>query len=207
MAQIIPCYVPDYPGFDEAPPHDWRARCAIHLGDLVKDYAFQARFSRHICFYSQMHTRHPDRPDTQAIQLFDTNWTLHVQCVLHGDEEFEWMKDVLPPEHALVSLDIEKGPNQRFDRASRRIDLQPLQNAVTQELAPVAPDTLGTDCSSEQRREHLIWEVIPFSPESLDDIRYAAERMARYMEFLMPQATQVLHEWGTANGITIRKLL
>lgn len=203
MPTVIPAYVPSLPGYREHRPMDWRRDCACAVAGLIRDYPFQSRQAPHFSYYTVDRRNRIDQ--LQVLQVYDHSWTLHVQCALH--EDVDWTKEYVSRDDLVISIDVEKGPRNRFDAESVDLRFQPLQDVVHGALSPIVMETLGLDGVPKRKGARIVWETIEFSPHSEESIKLAAERMAAYFLGLMITASQTMDEWAARYNVHIMRLL
>lgn len=181
---------------------DWRMLCAAHLRKELREHPFANPSAPHIGFYGIQ------PGNVAAVVVYDTNWTLHIQGTLRGQEQRD-PEYGLTPECALVSLDVEIGPRERFDQASLYgIDFVGLRRAIKDAIIPATGHLGGAAKVSEQKgtKEHLVWEVLPFAEQKAEDIERVADRLAIYTRVLLPTATEALTRWAHDNRIVMEVL-
>ena len=193
MSGRIPAIIPQISAYMNRPKVYWQDICATHLQQLLADYPFRNPNTEHLLFYYRNnHNEHP----SQGIQVLDGNWTLHVQCMFHGDEEkLPSNRYELSPSRILISLDLEKGPQSRGANHEESL----LQQSVISAISEIARTELGSNIKIRQlhgKGHHLIWESMQFSEDSEPSARHVAERMAKYVKVLMQVALDVMAEWA-----------
>ena len=190
--------IPAKSDYDNKPLLRWQQQCEEHLRLLLNEFEFRHPKGVHFSYFKIL--RSVGEP-SQVAQVWDDNWTLHVQCVWHGDEEGK-QKYRLSPEHALISIDIERSQYAAF----KAREISGLQREVLARIKPFAERMMNSNITVRGMNgagHHLIWEPIAFCPDSNDDILRVAERMAIYMKAFYQPAAQAMHDWACQSGATI----
>lgn len=200
MPGIIPANSPNTLHYSDTSQMEWQKICQNDLDSILDRTAFESEAGPRFKFYT---IPKADDSGTQGVQLYDRNWTVHVQCMLHGDEESR-MKYGLTSNHILISLDVEKGPANRH----AQYDDIPLQEAVLSAVINKATNNIGQRATMwDGRGHHIVWEPLRFAPSCEQCIHQAAEIMALYARILLPDATYAMSQWADANEVTLGLLL
>lgn len=184
-----------------SPQRPWQTECEHYLLSLLQGYPFRNPTCRPRLGYFAFANK--ELGEAQIVQVWDENWILHVQCAWHGDEE-RAMKYGLSPHHIHIALDVERSALATF----RSSAIQPVQEAVLLEVQPIAREELGgiVDVRGvRDRGHHMVWQPMPFDPDSADSILQVAERMATYVRFMYADAWDAVLEWADRAGATIER--
>jgi hypothetical protein len=204
MSKSVYSHEPDVPGYrEDVDFFSWQQKCKQTLLEILRDMRFRnmAHKPNTACYRSG---------ETGVVQVWDVNWKLHVQCVLHGDKEkVFYERNGISPDDMVVSLDVEAdGTDKKRKKCGYTHleirELNQLRRTVLQGISQVAASELGEIARVEEKpTEHLVWESMAFSPDSDENVDRVALRMKTYVEKLLPAATDAMDAWAKEYGFEV----
>lgn len=193
MVNIIPARPPETNSL--TPTTEWMYTARDVLNECLADLP-APRGLRHEYSYF---TKPIKYKDTEVLQLFFGNWTIHWQMSLHGEEEFDQEErygDLT--EQLLISLDVETG-GRKVPRIGK------LQRHILDSITPAAEEFLPA-AEVKLVEHHLVWEAIEFNPYDDRSIHHATERLAEYIKVLSVPTIEAAMEWAEKSGIEMQSM-
>ncbi len=196
---IIPCTSDQRPD----PQVEWQHEWEQHVRQLLREAKREQTFAPHFGYFDFYYSKYNDKR-CQIAQVWHRTWVIHVQCAWHGAEE-NYSKHPTPRDHLHIALDVERPQTIRASIAKPAI--KALQEAVCEALAPSLGDASATSpercLRTDSLGHHIVWENIPFAPDSSDSIVQAARIVAVYAQELLPVAEAAAIRVSTDQGFVL----
>jgi hypothetical protein len=193
LDNIIPARPPEYNTF--SPTSNWMHIAREVLDEILFGFTTKNGLRAQYSYF----TKPLKYKDTEVVQVFFGNWTVHCQMSWHGTEEYDPNQrygDL--SEKILISLDVEAG-GRKVPRIAK------FQKYVLDKVAPVAKESLP-ESNVELVEHHLVWEAVDFNPYDRDSVTDAALKLAEYVTTLATPAVEAALEWGEEAGFEVQAM-
>ncbi|MHB1000400.1 MAG: hypothetical protein ACYC27_14265 [Armatimonadota bacterium] len=172
---------PDLPGYRNNKRTTFQIKCNQILNESLRSKPCESCHQLVISFFTVNRKNNSDI--VQAIQIHSSDWTVHVQCLLHGDEmdKVKFQRLGLSHQHVLISLDVERGPSS--DAIYDKSQIDRLQESIVGTIANKVNDNLPNAFLDLDHiyKEHVVFEMIPYSDND-DCIEQVCRKMLEYID-------------------------